>query len=305
MLKTQSFGPNLLGPQEKKALLKAFPEGLIALDLETTGLSPLLDHIIELAAVKIDAHGQFHLFETLVNPKVPIPPQVTAIHHITDEMVGKAKTLEEVFDDFLAFTGDLPLLAHNAPFDLGFLMFFSHRQKRYFPGNDIYCSYRLARKGLKNLESHSLAFLAKHLGLPPFAHHRALGDASACLKIFAECLVKTPGLCVKTHGLLFSTSRYKSLRNLELPPCLRPFLGEIASQTPFLISYKGGTLKMPERPIKPSALLPLPQGPFLHGLCLISRQHKSFSLKKIEAVRAVGEEELERLIAKGRELIKK
>ena len=90
-------------------------------DFETTGMSPVYDRVVELAALRIDADGERSTFHSLVNPGRAIPPGVTCIHHITDEMVADAPRFAAVARDFLEFAAESTLVAHNARFDLGFL----------------------------------------------------------------------------------------------------------------------------------------------------------------------------------------
>ena len=71
---------------EKRLLWEFFPKGIIAIDLETTGLSPLVDRIIEVGAMKVTPE-KTTIFQTLINPEIPIPPHTTAIHNISDEVI--------------------------------------------------------------------------------------------------------------------------------------------------------------------------------------------------------------------------
>ena len=90
-------------------------------DFETTGMSPVRDRVVELAALRIDADGGEHAFHSLVNPGCAIPPGVIGIHHITDDMVADAPHFSSVAKAFLEFAEESTLVAHNAIFDLGFL----------------------------------------------------------------------------------------------------------------------------------------------------------------------------------------
>lgn len=90
-------------------------------DVETTGMSPSRDRIVQLGAVRIDRDGYVSRFNSFVNPGRPIPPEVVCIHHITDEMVASAPNFSQVGREFLAFADRSTLVAHNARFDLGFL----------------------------------------------------------------------------------------------------------------------------------------------------------------------------------------
>ena len=90
-------------------------------DVETTGMSPVGDRIVELAALRIDKDGSEKEFHTLVNPGRTIPPGVVAVHHITDKMVIDAPHFSTAGKMFTDFAAGSTLVAHNARFDLGFL----------------------------------------------------------------------------------------------------------------------------------------------------------------------------------------
>ena len=90
-------------------------------DFETTGMSPVYDRAVELAALRVAPDGSSRTFQSLINPRRKIPPAVAAIHHITDEMVADAPSFYAVAKDFLNFAAGSTLVAHNARFDLAFL----------------------------------------------------------------------------------------------------------------------------------------------------------------------------------------
>ena len=90
-------------------------------DVETTGMSPVRDRIVEIGAVRVDRDGVWTRFETLVNPGMPIPYQVTRVHGIDDRMVAGAPSFSDAAYRFLDFARGSKLVAHNARFDLSFL----------------------------------------------------------------------------------------------------------------------------------------------------------------------------------------
>ena len=90
-------------------------------DVETTGMSPERDRIIQIGAVRIDRDGYMSRFNSFVNPGRAIPPALISVHHITDEMVSAAPNFSRVGREFLEFADGSTLVAHNARFDLGFL----------------------------------------------------------------------------------------------------------------------------------------------------------------------------------------
>jgi DNA polymerase-3 subunit alpha (Gram-positive type) len=92
----------------------------VAFDIETTGLSPNLDRIIELGAVKYQDGKVVETFNELISPGIPLPPESIEVHGITEDMLEGMPPVEEVLPHFLKFVGDGILVAHNAKFDTGF-----------------------------------------------------------------------------------------------------------------------------------------------------------------------------------------
>ena len=90
-------------------------------DLETTGMSPVNDRIVEIAAMRVEVTGDFSEFHTLLNPGRAIPRGASRVHHITDDMVTDAPRFQHIGHDFLEFARNSTLVAHNARFDLSFL----------------------------------------------------------------------------------------------------------------------------------------------------------------------------------------
>jgi len=96
----------------------------VALDTETTGLQPIVHRLVEIGAVRFRLDGcELAAFQSLINPEIPVPKDVQRVHGITDRMVRGKSTIEQIMPHFIDFLGesDTILLAHNAPFDSGFL----------------------------------------------------------------------------------------------------------------------------------------------------------------------------------------
>lgn len=157
----------------------------IVFDLETTGFSAIKDRIIEIGAVKVVNGEIVDQFSTFVNPKKPIPFQITQLTSITDEMVMEYPDIETILPQFLEFVGDGVLVAHNAGFDVGFI----EQNCRYqeIEAKFVYVdTVSLARVLLPTLSKYKLNVVAKALGISLENHHRAVDDAAATSEIFVK-----------------------------------------------------------------------------------------------------------------------
>ena len=160
-------------------------------DLETTGMSPTRDRIVEIGAVRVEVDGTIRRFETLVNPSVPIPYQVMQVHGITKEMVKDAPKFTDAAYAFLDFIKGSKLVAHNARFDLGFMQESLARVGLPLLKGGVYDSIVLIRKAYPNLPSYRLQALRATLSLPddyPGEAHRAGFDAEMTMAAFAMAM---------------------------------------------------------------------------------------------------------------------
>ncbi len=162
----------------------------VVFDLETTGLYKKTDRIIEIGAVKYSKDGTIvDRFSTFVNPEMPIPDSSYAIHGISDAMVADAPTISQILPSFLNFIENTILVAHNAPFDVGFIE--ENAKRLGLPWNDpVYIdTCELARRLiLSGITNYKLDTVAKHLGVELENHHRAVDDCVCCGGIFFKLL---------------------------------------------------------------------------------------------------------------------
>jgi DNA polymerase III epsilon subunit family exonuclease len=150
---------------------------LAVLDTETTGLDPGQGHgLVEVACVMLDDGEIGETWSTLVNPGRPIPPDAAAVHGITDRMVQEAPGPTAVATELERRCAGLPLVFHNAAFDLPFLAALMRRGGRPPLLHAVVDTLGLAR-GLFDQGGNSLGALAARFGLPAETRHRALGDA--------------------------------------------------------------------------------------------------------------------------------
>ena len=163
---------------------------LLALDTETTGMSPDAGHrLVEVARVGISNGALGEDWSSLLRPGRAIPPDASRVHGITDAMVAGAPEPGPVARALREACGDLPLVFHNAPFDLPFLIQLFREAGAPPLLNPIVDTLGLAR-GLPGSGSNSLGPLATRLGLPPEPAHRALGDARTTARLFLLLAVR-------------------------------------------------------------------------------------------------------------------
>ncbi len=166
---------------------QSLTDTFVVFDLETTGFSPQKDKIIEIGAVRVEEGKITERFSQFVNPGIPIPFHIEELTHINDSMVMDCPGIEQVLPEFLEFCRDAVLVAHNADFDVSFIMENVKQLglEREFTSLD---TVALARVLLPSLNRFKLDTVAKALKIPLESHHRAVDDAGCTARIFEEFL---------------------------------------------------------------------------------------------------------------------
>lgn len=163
-----------------------FPNDFIVLDLETTGLDPYYNEIIEIAALKIRNGVISDTFETLIKPNQDISDFITNLTGISNEMVNNAPCLSEVLPQIFDFISDDIILGHNINFDINFLYDdFDYFFKKPLSNNFI-DTMRLSRKAFPNLPHHRLIDIAEYFNISPNGYHRALQDCQTTYECFLK-----------------------------------------------------------------------------------------------------------------------
>jgi DNA polymerase III subunit epsilon len=279
---SRSLSSLSLSASEISSLLTLFPKGLIAVDLETTGLSPLVDKIIEIAAVKITPDGKIETYHTLINPLIEVPAFTIQFHGLTNEDLKNAPTIKKPLKSFWDFVARLPVIAHNSIFDLGYLIKASHDFQIEFPPLDIYDSCRWARAAWRQLEqgpaNYKLSTLSEHCGFS-LQHHVAMDDTLACLKIMAKVLALNVNQeSCKTKSFIFRLSEFSSSDCFNFSTRLKGLAQLVQDKHLVAIELKGS-----RRFIRPIGLMPQPKGPVLFAEDLTSGLNKTYLLKKIRS----------------------
>ena len=194
----------------------------IVVDLETTGGSPFAGAVItEIGAVKVRGGVVQQEFKTFVNPLSPIPDFITELTGITDEMVRLSPIIDEVLPEFITFCGledEAVLVAHNAPFDIGFLKAAAKEIEHPWPKYEVIDTARLARQLLTrdeviNCKLGTLAEFSNTAGIPT---HRALDDARTTTEVMHRLFERLGSFGVENFEDLQKFSRKRIQRDSRL-----------------------------------------------------------------------------------------
>ena len=200
----------------------------VAVDLETTGLRPDQDAIIEIGAVKFAGPRILDTYQSFVSISGPLPFRIQRLTGIVPADLRRAPALASLLPGLRAFLGDAPLVGHSVSFDASFL-----RRSGVAQRNPLIDTYEMASMLLPNLPSYTLGAVADALDTPSSTHHRALADADLARAVFLALLARLDGL---------DTATLDDLAALPAPPDWTPgFLvraqarerREVVSASPF------------------------------------------------------------------------
>lgn len=270
-----------------KQLSEQYP--IVAFDTETSGAYAIESEIIELGAVKWKNGQVMDKFSVLLKPSRPLTEDNIRIHGITNEMLVDASDMKNEILKFCEFVQGSILIAHHAPFDLGFVAIDIEANKLNFPGTLNLCSSLLARAVLP-ATNHKLQTLIKEHNLIGGAAHRAYDDAYACLQVFHKCIEKFDDSAtlsklmeVQKKDLSWKHYQVMSLQDQKIDSLLKA----MRSQSSINIVYQGGQTKNQVRPIKPYGIVRNPDGDYISAECGLDLQRKRFYLEKIKEVELI------------------
>jgi len=186
------------------------------IDIETTGLSPAAERIIEIAIYIHDGEKVINEYSTLINPERNISANITRITGITNEMVKDAPKFWEIAKDIVILTEGKSFVAHNASFDYNFIRN-EFKSLGYDYKRDRLCTVKLSRKIIPGFKSYSLGKLCSDLGIKIDGRHRAAGDALATVKLF-EHLLKTDSSLGQLNSSKFYHIDASLIKNLPEEP---------------------------------------------------------------------------------------
>lgn len=189
----------------------------IVVDLETTGLAPKTDRILEIGAYRVE-NGRFaKAYHQMVDPGIPVPARISALTGITGEMVAGQPQIQEILQEFLDFAGDAPLLGHNLMFDYSFLKHAAANQRLSFEKGGV-DTLKLSRTLLPELESRRLGALCAYFRISQTSAHRADDDARVTALVYEELKKRFAGQrpeLFEAKPLLYRAKRQSPITNAQ------------------------------------------------------------------------------------------
>jgi len=260
----------------------------LAFDIETTGLTPVVDRVVEIGAVKFRHREVLDTFQELIDPEMPISPGAFAVNGITDEMVRGKSGIEQVLPRLIDFIGDATPMAHHAPFDVGFLSYDISRLKLSVPDKHVLDTCAIPKRIFPGLYSYSLENMASALSIKSKEFHRALADAEVCMKIFQKCVDEMGGPDLVTLQDMLKvneTSMTLESGNVLLEEQFLPLKKAIEEGDDLEIVYKDSRGTVSVRKITPLTMGMFRGTAMIEAFCHLRQDKRNFRLDRIIEIR--------------------
>lgn len=262
----------------------------VAFDTETSGQYPIGSEIVEFGAVKWVQGKVVDSLQLFSKPKKLIPENVIKIHGITNEMLLQEPPLSSSLPRILEFIKDSVLVAHHAPFDLGFMAYALEESGYPIPEQPVLCTSLLSRKWIPETKDHKLQTLIQELHLVGGTAHRALDDASACMDVALKCFERMPegatlGLALKSQwkDLTWKNFSMAAIKNQKI----KNIIEAIHQDRIIDLLYEGERRRGEVRQVRPHGIVRSPDGDYLSAFCLLDKADKRYYLNKISEVEVV------------------
>lgn len=178
--------------RKMQAIRSKFPVSYVVIDLETSGLSVTEDQIIEVAAIRVIEGTIEAEFEQLVYFEGRLPANIVQLTGITDDMLrAQGAERKHTMQALMTFVGDLPIICHNAAFDINFLRMACRQDGIAMPRSRIIDTMDISRRAMKHLPDYKLGTIARAFGIEPVGSHRALADCRTLRNVYEKLNVKT------------------------------------------------------------------------------------------------------------------
>ncbi len=269
---------------------------LTAFDTETSGGYPVYSDICEFAAVKWRGGKILETYQTLLKPRELMTDFIIGIHGISNEMVKDAPVISDKIQEIHKFLSDGFLVAHHAPFDLGFISYEFEKAALNLPIRPVFCTSLLSRALFPEPLNHKLQTLIEFFNIPKGTAHRALDDAKACLEVALRCIEKKGWdesvqslLAVQGKEIIWNNFSLNQLRESEMG---RNLIAAMEKKSEVMIVYGTDAKAENFRPIRPKGIVRSPNGDFIFAFCEIDKIDKRFYMRRIQRVKLVDQTEL-------------
>ena len=192
------------------------------IDIETTGLDPEYDSIIEVGAIQFRDRIEARRFSSLVNPNYSIDEFITELTGITNDMLQSAPVIADVFPTFIDFIGDDVLVGHNVNFDVNFIYDNCEHLSRPPFSNDFIDTMRLSRRLFPEWQQYRLIDISEKLSIPTSGHHRAIADC----EITNACYIKMVSFAEENNIDISQLSKYHHVSASEIKSSTEEFIDE-------------------------------------------------------------------------------
>lgn len=268
--------------------LNSYP--LIAFDTETSGAYPVGYDVVEFGAIKYLEGKEIDRMQLLFKPREKMSDFIIGIHGIKNEDVADKQPISESIARIYDFFKDSILMAHHAPFDMGFMAYEFEKAGLPWLETPVVCTSLLSRKVIPESGNHKLQTLVKFLKIDGGAAHRAFDDAKSCLNVGLECFKRldefatsgdaiTLSDVIQAQGKLIKWEDYALITSNK--SILTDLVKAILQKTNVDFAYEGGSSKGKIRTVKPIGIVRNPDGDYLMGFCLKDKANKRYYLDKI------------------------
>lgn len=262
----------------------------VAFDTETSGAYPVGFDVVEFGAVKWYRGQEIGRLQFLLKPRELMSDFIIGIHGISNEMVQEAPMMSQKITEVHDFFRGSVVMAHHAPFDMGFLAAEFEKAHLPLPSEPALCTSLLSRKWIHGVENHKLQTLVKHLHLDGGQAHRAYDDAKACLQVGLACFQKmgedvTLAKAIKSQGknLWWRDYSLLSLNDVNF----KTLIEAINLKKDVDLIYQGGSAKGETRRLTPIGIVRNPDGDYLQAFCHKDKVAKRYYLNRIADVAIV------------------
>lgn len=260
----------------------------VFLDFETTGLVPLRSEVVEIGAVRFEDGKRVATFETLLKPTIPVEEGALAVHKLSNEHLAlHGKNPEGEWKKLREFIGEDPIIAHNGlAFDFQFVFNGFANHKIAIGQNRLIDTLNLARRHLSTKTGRfSMHDLCQAYAITNKKAHSAMGDVEAMIEIFAKILEMTTDLT----GMWETSGGYQLAGLGELPVGFEKMQSAIDSGLEIEIDYEGVDKPRRQRWIRPLEINVSYGNRYIVGLCLESKEKRSFRTDRVRSILGVRE----------------